>query len=282
MKIITLAMLLAVMQGTPQAPRKEADTSPNAPTNDHITVIIQQPSFVSGWEKAYVVLTGLLVLVGAVGIGYAVKTLNAVERQAKANENQLTEIQQSAEKTDRMIVIAAQEAENGKVATEAAKKSADAALKQATALVNSERPWMIIELTPIPGVPKQGYVSFHAWNRGRTPAEITDYRGDFFFHGIDEEFPAEPTFKPFEMIYRQYVSPGNSIFIYGFDLGSSLPPDQWEWMAKERKYLYFKGRIIYRDMITYEQHESRFCYWVSPALGVGLIMGGDRDWNKYT
>lgn len=282
MKYLALAVLLAVMQGTPQAPQKAANASPNAPSTGEITVNGQQSSFVSGWEKAYVILTGLVVLVGAIGIGYAVKTLKAVERQAKANEDQLTEIRQSAEKSDRMILLAAQEAENGKIATEAAKKSADAALKNATAIVNSERPWMIIELTPISGVPWTGYISFRAWNRGRTPAEITDYQGDFFFHAVDEEFPAEPTYKPWERLYREYISPGNSVSIYGFDLSGSLPPDQWQWMGKEKKRLYFKGRILYRDLITYEEHESRFCYWLSPAEGVGLIMGGERNWNKYT
>lgn len=165
---------------------------------------------------------------------------------------------------------------------DATRKSADAALKSAQAIVNAERPWMIIELTPIPGVPWTGYISFRAWNRGRTPAEITDYQGEFFFHGNDEEFPAEPTFRPWERLYREYISPGNSVFVYGFDLGGSMPPDQWQWMEKEKKRLYFKGRIVYRDLITYEEHETRFCYWLSPADGVGLIMGGDRNWNKYT
>jgi hypothetical protein len=172
------------------------------------------------------------------------------------------------------------------VATEksadAAKASADAALLNAQAIINSERPWMIIELTPIPGAPKNGYVTFRAWNRGRTPAEVTEYRGDLFHHGIDEDFAPEPEYKPWERLYREYISPGNSVLIYDFDLSSSLPADHWEWMQKERMRLYFKGHIVYRDMITHEEHESRFCYWVSPAPGVGLIMGGDRNWNKYT
>jgi hypothetical protein len=164
----------------------------------------------------------------------------------------------------------------------AASNNALAASLSAQAVINSERPWMIIELTPIPGVPKEGYVTFRAWNRGRTPAEILAYQGNFFFHGYDEDFKPDPTFKPLETRYRICISPGNSIELYGFSLTGSLPPDQWEWMEKERKYLYFYGNIVYKSLISYEEHESRFCYWLSPVPGVGLIMGGDRNWNKYT
>jgi predicted Holliday junction resolvase-like endonuclease len=88
-----------------------------------------------------VILTALLVLVGALGIGYAIKTLRAVERQAKANEGQLTEIQQSAEKTDRMILLAAQEAENGKAAVEAARQSAEAARES---IMLTHRPRVVV------------------------------------------------------------------------------------------------------------------------------------------
>ncbi len=329
MKYLAVTMLLAAMQASPTAPQKAAVEPPSSsvvgpnaadkqpatkpapsgettapepsvpassneqPRNSQRSIKVAELPPVSirtGWrENLSLIFAGALVGIGVYGVLMAKRTLRAIERQAKANEEQLTEIQQSAEKTDRTILLAAQEVENGKIATEAATKSADAAkasadaaLLNARAIINSERPWMIIELTPIPGVPRQGYISFRAWNRGRTPAEVTNYQGDFFFHGIDEDFPAEPKFKPWERLYREYISPGNSIFIYGFDLSGSMPPDQWQWMQKEKKYLYCKGRIVYRDLITYEEHESRFCYWLSPADGVGLIMGGDRNWNKYT
>jgi hypothetical protein len=161
-------------------------------------------------------------------------------------------------------------------------KAAEAALLNAQAVIKAERPWMIIEPTPIPHAPLSGYVSFDAYNRGRTPAEITNYQGDFFFHGIDEGFDLEPTFAPLERLYREYISPGNKVSVYTFSIDGVLASDQWQWMHQEQKRLYFKGRIVYRDLITHEEHESRFCYWLSPAEGVGLIMGGDRNWNKYT
>jgi hypothetical protein len=215
MKILALAVFLAVTQASPPVPRQTADAaasgsnriqeqptakhesanstlaietpdsaktnknSANSPTkpDEHITVIVQQPTSTSGWEIAYVILTGLLVCVGAVGIGYAIKTLGAIERQAKANEGQLTEIQQSSEKTDRMILLTAQQTEN-------VKKSTDA-------LINSERSWIMTELDWFDGqnarihvtlerktggqrIPNSRiYLVLKEKNEGRTPAWIT-------------------------------------------------------------------------------------------------------------
>jgi hypothetical protein len=134
MKYLALAMLFTFIQATSPAPRETPDTnagsnqsiqnhstaqespsnpslavknadsskankqSCNTPTNpnDHVTVIVQPTKTISGWDKAYVIFTGLLVGVGAGGIGYAIKTLKAVERQAKATEDQLIETQNSA------------------------------------------------------------------------------------------------------------------------------------------------------------------------------------------
>lgn len=161
--------------------------------------------------------------------------------------------------------------------------SAEAALQNARAVVNSERPWMIFELQPIPGVPKQGYVSFNAYNRGRTPARVISRQGDFFYRGRDNEvWEEEPVYRPIEDYHKTIISPGNFVHVYGFSLDSSLPHDNLEWMERNNKYLYFRGRIVYEDLITYERHESRFCYWLSPAPGIGLIMGGGSGWNKYT
>jgi hypothetical protein len=233
-----------------QAPDRRADNHSKEP-----------PSYLHELLLPQNVPAVALVLVGVAGIITAIYTLKVLSRQAVSMRRQTTHLRKS--------VIHS-------------RKSAEAALLNAQAVVNSERPWMIIELTPIPGAPKQGYVSFHAWNRGRTPAEIMAYQGDFFYHGYSEEFASEPIFKPLETRYRVCISPGNSIEIYGFSLTGSLPPDHWEWMQKERKYLYFYGNIVYRDLIAYSEHESRFCYWLSPVDGVGLIMGGERNWNKYT
>ena len=36
------------------------------------------------------------------------------------------------------------------------------------------------------------------------------------------------------------------------------------------------------DLITREEHETRFCYFLSPNPGVGLVMTGPRNYNQHT
>ena len=143
MKFLALVVLLAFMQASP-SPRKTTETNADSnhsiqdksaakqtpsdpappvenadsskankqpsktPSNpsDHVTVIVQSPVSVSRWEKAYVIFTGLLVAFGAAGIGYAIKTLRAMERQAKANEDQLIETQKASEEAGRSAIFA--------------------------------------------------------------------------------------------------------------------------------------------------------------------------------
>jgi len=125
MKYIALAMLLAVVQTAPPVPRQAPDnastnrqavqkeaTANQKPTalmppsknaiesqpqqgqiekphdsHERITVIVQQPT--SGWEKAYVVLTGLLAIVGMLGVAAAYRTLRAIESQVNAQNESL-------------------------------------------------------------------------------------------------------------------------------------------------------------------------------------------------
>jgi hypothetical protein len=200
---------------------------------------------------------------------------------------QVTALTDSAQAAKEMAEAARINAMNSENAALAATANARAAQLSAQAIVNSERPWMILELTPVGGMPRNVYVAFHFWNRGRTPAEVIEYHGNFFYHGRNEPFNDEPEFQPFEGLH-EYVSPGKSVLVYSFGTELLEHPaaencrTSWEWMEKEQKYLYFFGHIVYRDLMTYESHESRFCYWLSPAPGVGLIIGGNRDWNKYT
>jgi hypothetical protein len=192
MKLIVLAVLLAIVQAAPPVPRKPSDTPAGSSqniTSHGVGELASVPVLHKDWwDRAYVIFTGLLVFVGIYGVVMARKTLKAIERQAKANEDQLTEIQQSAEKTDRMIILAAQEAENGKIATEAATKSADAAkdsaqaaLLNARATINSERPWFLIKITAtnsdcdIHGIPLHLGFTVSFQNCGKTPAEVVAF-----------------------------------------------------------------------------------------------------------
>jgi cell division protein FtsB len=125
MKVIALSLLLAVVQAVLPVPREApynastnrpsvqkdatADQKPTALTissknatesqtqqgqtekphdsHEQTTVIVQQPTSV--WEKAYVVLTGLLAIIGMFGVAAAYRTLRAIESQVNAQNESL-------------------------------------------------------------------------------------------------------------------------------------------------------------------------------------------------
>jgi hypothetical protein len=76
---------------------KNADSSQEKKHCINSTPSRNDPSPVSGWEKAYVVSNFLLFGAAAIAAGYAYKTLRAVERQAKATEDQLIQTQRAFE-----------------------------------------------------------------------------------------------------------------------------------------------------------------------------------------
>jgi hypothetical protein len=240
--------------------------------------------------------TIVLTIVGSIGTYAAVKTLTQIKRQADTldeHKSKFDELAKAAANNASAAILQVQSMQQQvtemsvqsgilQESVSAARGTADAALKTATAIVNSERPWMIIEPNRPDNVPRYGTLTFTAWNRGRTPAEITFFQGDFFFKKADEDFAIDPSFKNIEFFHRQYVAPTKHVTIYWFDIQASITEATWAWMEKEGKYLYLFGRVLYRDAIVGDEHESRFCYWLSPSPGIGLIMGGGRNWNKHT
>lgn len=307
MKLLALAVLVAIMQTAPQVPPKTPDASADSATTKEATVAckcapLPQPGK-DWWYRAYVILTGALVVIGAVGVGYAIKTLKAIERQAKANEGQLTEIQQSVEKTDRMIVIAAQEAENGRAAMEAAKQSADAAVLNAQAIINSERPWLFINIVTFPanadehGIPEHLGFSVTFRNHGKTPAEIVgfDQHPDCCKDTDDLPFPPKYSLEGHVMLHTRMVPPAETWRDPG---ESSLWPEQfllsddWNDIRVSRKRFIYWGRLQYRDLIEDSKtihelakvgtiHETCFCYFWSPRKNEFLICG-PLGYNKHT
>jgi hypothetical protein len=209
MNMFALAMIYVVLQAAPPVPRQTADkpnangqpVQKNAATNqnpsasvlppenaiepqtqqgqaekphdshEQITVVIQQPT--SGWEKAYVVLTGLLAIIGMFGVAAAFRTLKAVEAQAAIMRGQLTAMQgqiaqmensgaqtaelirhaagqatalaESAQAAKEMAEAARISAMCGENAAAAAAAHARAATANLAAFIHSQRPWLSLK-----------------------------------------------------------------------------------------------------------------------------------------
>lgn len=116
--------------------KNQLPSNPPSNADKHISIVIQQPTSVSGWEKAYVILTALLVVVGAVGIGYAIQTLRAVQRQAVSMRRQTTHLRNSVIQARRAANAARKSADFAEVATTLAER-ADVLLLRVGVVPNS-------------------------------------------------------------------------------------------------------------------------------------------------
>jgi hypothetical protein len=236
------------------------------------------------WDKAYAVFTGLLFLVGGIGVGYAVKTLRVIERQAKANEDTLAEIKAAGVQTASLITQA--------------KKHADAAKKSADALVNAERAWIMADMVfsgeVIRGLPDSApYIAVHETsiggigtvevdiclickNDGRTPAWITERRICFRNVAVLPTKPDYETVRGWEYM-TQELAP--------MKVGGDLTT-RWklecEGPTKAGNDLFAYGIVKYRDAFSPER-ETRFIYTVQGREFRRLVSTEDYwEYCKYT
>jgi hypothetical protein len=231
----------------------------------HITVATPAPA-PAPWPLQDRILWGadvLLALLGYAGIVVAVSTLKKIERQTKYGET---------------AALAAQEA-------------AEAALIQAKAIVQAERPWVLIHVTPSPTV-ENGFTVI-ATNRGRGPAkvlatadELRIARDETQLPGIPEFGPVDPEVPPVSMI----LLPGEFAPIKAFsrdDVRAVTRTEEgfrrienWE----ERIFLY--GKVTYKDLMAPSDeapHETSWCCrYIHGRQKSGLVMAGTQEYNQHT
>jgi hypothetical protein len=202
MKVFALTVLLAVMQAGPLAADDPASRSKNvshnsdhqqtptdapsaipekstrhvdqdsgkapAETNAKETTVIREAAPVpkpgkDWWDKAYVIFTGLLVIVGGLAVGYAVKTLRAIERQALSMRYQTTHLRNSVIQARKAANAAKRSAEFAELATKAS-ECADVLLDGVSVVVGASQQ-----------LDGQACVRFRFRNFGRTRANNTKF-----------------------------------------------------------------------------------------------------------
>jgi hypothetical protein len=170
-------------------------------------------------------------------------------------------------------------------AAKATEEAATAAKINSQAIINAERPWLFIATSEPKPDPRNTIAQFRVINRGRTPAEVLIFTGAFMFSDMNS-LPAVPTYglEGQQFSHTKYLAPDDPLEIYSFNCESVMQEEDWKRITNEREYLVFFGHVVYRDLITREEHETRYCYWLSPAPWVGLIIGGHPggEWNKHT
>jgi hypothetical protein len=200
-----------------------------------------------------------LVLVGIIAAWIAIGTLNDLKEQTAAT----------------------------KTFAEAANRSADAALLNAQAVINSERPWVIIFVKR-----SSLDVTFAAANLGKTPAEIISYSTVQDFRDSPDSLPVPPRYGTEHVPAVKLLVPcsgkpdGTEL-----DLLKHDPPGTWGKLGfkvgweNQGQACVFYFKIVYRNFISktanLPNYETRMCFWYTPEQ-LDPIVGGPQEYNEHT
>jgi hypothetical protein len=149
-------------------------------------------------------------------------------------------------------------------------RAAKAALLNATALVNSERAWLVAEVVKNDRMPHLFEVQIT--NHGRTPAEFIRGDATHAFIELPENLPVPPVYNSPIVIPRQTLIVTDKGFAipHGYSMVHILArPD-----AAGKVFVIY-GRILYSDtIIPTVEHETRWCFGYVPDAA-GLLPSGD-------
>jgi hypothetical protein len=239
-------------------PTKPADSTVNADIPRGVSINKFPPVSVGrDWiDYVALILTVALVVLGSVGVWSANRTLRTIEKQVREMKRQ----------------------------TKLNREVAAATRINAEAVINSERSLLLVTHNA-PAGSDTWIFKFEATNYGRSPAEILW----IFFEptplGREETLPEWPIYETPEghiFMHREWVPPGGSVPVgegYYAEAVANMVPGLWEELRSGKRKLWLYGVVRYRDKVSSDIHETRFCYWKSPANGVNLIMGGPSRYN---
>jgi hypothetical protein len=195
-----------------------------------------------------------------VGVGFL--TLGLIWYQAKKTA-------EAAEATQRATEVIKGQTAILKDSVAAAEKSADAALLNARAVINAERPWIVVS------VESQGanQFIFKATNVGRTPARIVSiwgqreivHRGNKFQVSLDYEkgeglINTPPCLLPPTAYCTAFLNNSEELRLNS--------PDVWSSFEGGFSVMFSYGKIIYFDTLEPKvQHETKWLYWHLPMVG---------------
>jgi hypothetical protein len=262
----------------------KAQASPNpgdertrtAPDNDRA----KADWWLAAFTGALVFFTAALVFVSYLQY----RTLRHHENWMQKNVEVVTEIARAATTSANTADASLKITEDGlRTSNEAAVANAKASQLHAQALINAERPWIIVSISP---TLRNNFFAFQAANYGRTPAEIVSANVKWTV-SLDEEgrdLPSPPDYGTNMLPYRKLLpSMQNPWEFSSEDVSNRLrgePPAAD--LRQGRKWFMIYGCVRYNDMLDASQsHETRFCYRYDPA-SMQLFLSGPKDYNQRT
>ncbi|MGB6744586.1 MAG: hypothetical protein WBE38_13150 [Terracidiphilus sp.] len=147
--------------------------------------------------------------------------------------------------------------------------SAEAALLNARAVINAERPWVIVRVNSVVG-PMGGF-TVNVRNKGRSPALITEATMGCAVVSDVATLPKEPPYTWGGLTRNKILIPGSGAQLTWFDtslfkkiLKDDIPQYPWE----GRVWVF--GKIAYRDLASPDSgvvHETRWIGFYEPPVG---------------
>jgi hypothetical protein len=254
-------------------------------------------------QRKIVWFTGALVVVGFLQVGAMILQWCVYLRQArimahqagemtrqritmrdqlKAMQGQLAAMESSSKQTDKLI--------------DHAEASADSAKMNAQALINAERPWIVIEFQKIMASDQIGRAEFHivAVNRGKTVAQIISHSEPV---EVSCALPGSELPMPYPTNLgrsrpQRFLAPGATMQITDFYPRSRVNvqrmaaagESQGGNMAAQRMVIY--GEIRYSDGVSPGPKWSRYCFQHNTEqfsnIGGNLMFCGPDGYNDYT
>jgi hypothetical protein len=226
------------------------------------------------WDRLYIGFTGILIIVGILGVRAAYKTLRemkvqreTMQGQLTTTQDQLTQMKDSGRQTDSLITQATIQAEKTGIAADAAKKSADAARES---IILTHRPKIVVRdmVVAWPALVKRGTCvkklnenqfdewqlggAFYIVNTGNQSATVVSLEQ---FMSFDDFLPFE---RPVESGVRKFVAiklkPGESKRIPFHPIAIGTPDTRTLTFGVPMTAI---GRIVYEDELG-NQRETGF------------------------
>jgi hypothetical protein len=212
----------------------------------------------------------ILAIVGYVFIMLAVSLLKKIERHTSAGEKF---------------------AEAAASSTKATAEIAEAALLHTQAILNAERPWLMMSVEPTLGVENSFHVT--ATNRGRSPAKITSALDQILFASDETHLPTRPPLqfaKPDASYVPIILLPGEFVAIKTVRREDALALSGSEQKLKgvetwdERIFIY--GTVDYDNLLApagNQAHRTTWCCWyIHGRQKSGLVIAGPPSYNTHS
>jgi hypothetical protein len=176
-------------------------------------------------------------------------------------------------------------------AAAAAYESAQAALLNAKALVDAERPWLVVTVEPSPNVDDGFTVT--ATNRGRSPAQIVGTADQLRIATDESKLPAKPEYgnsDPKPPMAPIILLQGESTPLKSFSRADAKElcesDEQFARIENWEEKIFLYGKVIYKDLITpadKQAHQTEWCSWyIHGRQRSGMVIGGPTGYNAHT